>query len=217
MNDFKVITAPLPAGKTTTIIHGALAAGETRTVNFTLDCDSVLIALYVDALASGTMDLTVYTQTEDGHETAIISFPTVTGPTAELLMRKAAVAMSVIKVVCVTTGAATVDIRAKGLTAGETSVKILGSADWSVSTASITTVASQVVPSGLSDRNGLVIKNFNSTGILYVAETSGKATSAAGYPIGPGESLAFDLVAGQEIWGVASSGTIDVRLAEAGG
>lgn len=218
MSDFRTITVPLQPGKVTTLLRESGAAAGTRTVIFTLDSDSVLISLFVESIGAGTLKVDVYTQTEDGRDIKIIDFPSISGPTADLILKKPAVAMGVIRVVVVTTATATFEVRAKGLSAGETSVRILGANDWQVSQITITTAASILIAAALTDRSGLVIKNYSAAGgpTLFLAESLANATSVVGYPIGPGESLGMDLAAGESVYGVASSGTIDVRLAEAG-
>lgn len=208
--------SPVTPGKTVLIFRESSAAADTRTAIFSIDSDSVLVSLYVGLIASGTLDVTVYTVAEEGQETAIVSFPQILGPTTELLLKKSAVALSTIKIVVVTTGIASFDIRAKAIGSGESSVKIQGANDWQVSQTDIPAVATLVIPVSLTDRSGLVIKNFDAAADLYLAESAAKCTLAIAYPIGPGESLAMDLSAGQEVWGISSAGVIDVRIAEAG-
>lgn len=215
-SDIKTITTPLPAGKVTTLLRGPMAAG-TAEITFTLDCDSVLLSLYVGSITSGTITVNAYTQVEEGKETLILSFPVISAPTADLLLQKAAIAMGRVRVEVIATDACDIDVRAKGITAGETSVRIQGANNWQVSQIDIPSTPTLLIPTSLVDRSGLVFKNNSNTNVLYVAETSLKATTSIGYPIGPRESLAFDLAAGDEIWAVSDGADIDVRIAEAGG
>lgn len=205
-------TKPLPPGKTLVLLSGAVS--ENSEITFQLDADTVLFSLWVGDL-TGTLTVRAYTAAKAGEEIQVAEFPVLTTETGELLLRKAAVAMSTVVVRIDVTGSATIDLRAKGLGTGDASVKIQGASVWSVSKTTATTVASELVPATLTDRAGLVIKNFGAN-FLFVAETEAKATTAIGYPIGPGESLAFDLQAGQAIWGVSDVGSLDIRCAQAG-
>lgn len=210
-------TTPLPPGKVIPLIRRDSPEMGDYEITFQLDAETVLISLWVGSLASGSFNVTVYTSTKpgSGEEVEIISFPTVVGPTGELLLRKAAVALSTVIVRVSSTGLAVFDIRAKGLSAGQSSVKIEGAANWTVGQVSVSTAPAEIVPASLVDRSALVIKNF-STNFLYIAENAAKANSTIGYPLGAGESLAFDLQAGQAIWGAAGAGTIDVRSSQLG-
>lgn len=208
---------PLPAGKTAPLLRKDVAETGSWEIRFQLDAETILISLWVGSLSSGSFDVSVYTATgpDSGEEALIMAFPSLIGPSGELLLRKAAVSLSTVIVRITATGPATFDIRAKGLSSGAASTRIEGAATWTVGQVSVTTVPAEIVPASLVDRSGLVIKNF-STNFLYIAENAAKATSVIGYPLGAGESLAFDLQAGQSIWGAAGAGTIDVRSSQLG-
>lgn len=210
-------SSPLPPGKVLPLIRRSVAEEGSWEIKFQLDADTVLISLWVGELQSGTFDVSIYTSTgnSSGEEALIASFPQLTTTTSDLLLRKAAVALSTVIVRIIATGPAVFDVRAKGLGTGDSSVKIQGASVWSVGQVTVGIVPMEIVPATLTDRSGLVIKNFSSN-FLYVAETSAKANSTVGYPLGAGESLAFDLQAGQSIWGVANAGTVDVRSAQSG-
>ena len=102
------------------------------------------------------------------------------------------------------------------LPAGSGEFSLIGSANASVSQADVTGTAGVLIASSTTDRSGLVMKNNNTTGILYFAFTLANATTAIGYPLGPGEAMAMDVAAGQAVYAIASSGTIDVRIIQAG-
>jgi hypothetical protein len=189
----------------------------TKSIVFTSDSDALLFTLWVDSVSAGTFTVEIYTFTEDGKEVLILSFPAITGPTTELLLRKTAVSLSNIRVeVTQSTGTASFEVRARGLTAGEASSKISGQTEWSVTQAAVSTVVSSLVPISLTDRNGLVLKNAGSN-TVWIGEVAATAVSAVGWPLSPGESLAMDLKAGQSVWASTSVGTSDMRIAQAGG
>ena len=210
------IAGLLGEGKEIQLLDTTTAGAGSEEITFSIDAESVLLSLYVGSVA-GDLAVTAYTVGLDGQEIEIISFPTVSAPTAELLLRKAASTLQKVKVTCTYSGVASFNLRARGVAAGASSVKIEGAASFQVSQNSITTSAEALVPAALVDRSGILIINVNSSGTLWVAETLVKATAAAGAPVYPnGGSMAIDLAAGQALYGVASSGSIDVRIVELG-
>lgn len=209
------LAGPIAVGKTMTVFTTNATAAGSDSRDFSIESDSILVSLFVDSVG-GDLDVVVYTMTESGKELEIIRFPTISAPTVELLLKKAAAAMSRIRIEATYTDAATFEVRAKGITAGQTDVKISGAANFQVSQKTISTTAELLIPASLTDREGLVIKNFSGN-TLYIAETLAKAITGTAYPLSPGESLGMDLASGAELYAVADSGTIDVRIAEAGG
>jgi hypothetical protein len=209
-------TIPLPVGKTTPLLRVDQPTVGEWDIKFTLDADSVLLSLYVGSLASGSLTVTAYAVADEGKEVEIVTFPTITGPTANLLLRKAAVSLSIVRVHVASTGLATLDLRARGISAGETSVKIVGASELVTSQLTVGTSPVSLLASALTDRLGVVIRNWSTTDTVYVAETPLKATPGLGYPLGPGESLGLDLQAGQEVYGVADPTSADIRVMQAG-
>jgi len=190
------------------------AQTESRLMN--IDADSIQASLWVGSL-SGTLDVTIYTLTEDGKETSVISFPQVTAASGSLQIRKAAAIMSRIRVEVVASDAADFEVRIRGIGTGEASVRILAANEAKASQEDIGTgTPTLIVPAALNDRAGFVIKNNNSGAgeILYIGFTSGETTTTNGYPIGPQESLGVDVASGQEVYGLGTV-TIDARLLEA--
>jgi hypothetical protein len=204
---------PIPYGKTETIMTVQAAVSGSRTEYFHIESDSVLISLFADVV-SGTLDVTVYTLTEEGKEVVIINFPQLAAPTSDLLLKKAAAAMSRIKVVATYSGATTFEIRARSIGAGESSVKILGASQAKASQLTVGTSPTLLFPISLTDRAGMIVKNNGTSAILYLGYTVAEATTGNGYPIGPGESIGIDVGSGATVYGRAASGTIDVRLME---
>lgn len=204
----------LPRGKERLVIDETATTSGSKTVELGVDADTVIVSIFVTSV-SGDLDVSVGTKGGEG-EVEVISFPTVSSPTADLLIRKAAAIMDRLVITATYTDAVDYEVRVRGVGTGESSVRILGANEATASQTDISGV-DVLVPAALSDRAGLIVKNNNSTGILYVGFTASEATSGNGYPIGPGESLGMDVAAGQEVYAVASTGTIDVRLLEAGG
>lgn len=212
-----ITRGPIPLGKTVTIIDEISTGGSPgqQEIHASVESDSVLVSLFAEVV-SGTLDVSVYTLTEEGKETEVISFPQLTAPTSELLLKKAAVVMSRIKVVATYTGNSTFEVRARGINAGETSVKVLGASDGRASQITIATTPTLIIPVSLSDRAGLVIKNFSTSKTIYLGFTAGEATASNGYPLGPGEAMAMDVAAGVTLYAVSDSPSTDLRILEAG-
>lgn len=207
------IIGPIPHGKTETVMNLVTTSAGTRIEYFSVEADSVLISLFAEVV-SGTLDVSVYTLTEEGKELQVITFPTLNAPTSELLLKKAAAVMSRIKVVATYSGASTFEVRARAIGAGETSVKILGASQAKASQLTVGIIPTPLFPVSLTDRAGMIVKNNGTTAILYIGYSIAETASGIGYPIGPGESLGIDLGSGSTIYGRASTGTIDVRLME---
>jgi hypothetical protein len=160
----------------------------------------------------------VYTLTDVGKELLLFSFPTITAGTTNLLLKKAGVSMQRFRVEATYTGVCQYEVHVRAVEgAGESSVRILGAGEWRTSQATVTTTASLLIAAALTDRNGVVIKNWSSSNSLFLAETSAKATSALGYPLAPKDAIAMDIAAGAAIYAVAGTGTVDVRIGESGG
>lgn len=208
-------TLPLPVGKTVPLLRVTTPEQNSWEIKFTLDADSVLLSLWVGSLGAGTLTATAYAVAEEGKEVEIISFPVINSPTTNLLLRKAAVALSNIRIMLVATGPVTLDLRARGISAGETSVRIESASDILTSQLTVSTTSLSLLGSALTDRNGVVVRNWGSL-TLYLGETAVAANPTTGYPIGAGESMAIDIQAGQEIYGATALGSTDVRIMQAG-
>ena len=206
-------------GVTCTLIDGTCSAGETINKEFMLNegTESILLSLFAETVGD-TLDVTVYTLTEEGKEVEVISFPQLTTPTTNLLLRRAATGMQRFRVeaTCGAGGSSTFEVRAKGLTAGELSVNIQGADDWRVDNSTVTSTVALLIASSLTDRNGLLIRNANFSGaeILRVAETEAKLLAGTYASVLPGESIQPDLQAGNEVWAQSSGADIRVEIVE---
>lgn len=215
-------TTPLQAGAQARIFVMSPTAAGTQTAVVTTEADTILISLFAGSV-SGTLDVNVYNvvgpaQTGGAVRRALaFSFPQLTATTADLLLRRGAVTTEQVEIEVVYSGPCEFEIWARAIYAGSTDTKILGAASLRVSQVTVTTTPVILIPASLNDRSGIVIKNWSTTTDLFVGESAAKATSAVGYPLAARDGLAIDLAAGQAIWGVAGSGTVDVRLGESGG
>lgn len=204
---------PIALGKTCLVMDVVDTAANTVIKEFSIESDSVLVSFFAES-TSGTITVTVDTLTENGKTLTVITFPSITSASTELLLKKAAAVMSRIRVTAVYTDAATFEIRARGISAGELSVSILGASSGEAKQKDISSAAN-IIPSALTDRQGLIVRNNNTSGVLFIGYALAQATSAIGYPLNPGEAMGIDLQSGEELFGVASTGTIDTRIMEA--
>ncbi len=214
MSSVKMWPGSLPQGKEKLLIDKAPTAAGTDIAEIGIDADTVIISLFVSSL-SGDLDIVVDTLAGSGDIT-VINFPTISAPTTNLFIKKAAAIMDKIRVTATYTDAVDYEVYVRGVGTGEASVRILGSNDAEASQTDIGTSATIIIPAALTDRSGLIIKNNDSSANLFIGYTALEATLANGYPIGPGESIGIDIASGQELFGIASAGTIDVRIMEAG-
>lgn len=207
----------LDTGKEIQVMDVAVLGAGTTIQAFNIDAESVLLSLYVSSV-TGDLNVTAYTTGLTGEEVAIIEFPTVSAPTTELLLRKAASTLQKIRVVATYTGAVSFNLRARGVSAGAASVKVEGASGFRVSKKTVNTTPAAIVPTSLNDRTSIHIINIDPSATLWVAETSGKATPTDGAPIySNGGNLTVDLAAGSTVYGSVASGSIDVRIIETQG
>lgn len=210
-------SSPLPLGKTLRVAREAPSGAFTRSWTFIPESDAVLVSLYVISV-SGTLDLAIWTQTEDGKDILRTSFPTISSPTTNLVLKKGTDIISQVRLELTTSGAAEFEIYAKAVPAAEASIRVLGADTATATQTDITTTPSLLVPVSLSDRSGLIIKNNNSLGgsTLYIGFSPLETAPTTGYPITAQESLGMDLSAGVSLYARSSAGTSDIRILQAG-
>jgi len=177
--------------------------------------DAVLVSLFA-ASVSGTLDVNVYAGT-DGKEALLFSFPQLSAATSNLLLRRSSITPSTIRIEVIYSNAAEYTIMAKAVSAGSSDTKILGADSFRVSKSTVNTTAAVLIPAALTDRSGLVIKNWSTTQTVYLGESAGTAVAAVGYPLAPRDALAMDVAAGVEVYASSDVNGADVRIAESGG
>lgn len=201
-------------GKTLSLADVSLTGSGSHFVDFTLHASTVLMSVFVRSV-SGTVTVRCHTFTQPNEQTEVLAFPTVSAPTSELLLKKAAVALANCKLEIQHTGACELQVVAKGLGAGELNVKLIGAATATARSVTVTNTAALIVPASLVDRSGLLIKNLSSA-VVYIGFTASEATASNGYPLAQDDTLSIDLAAGQAVYAIrANAGTSDLRLIEA--
>lgn len=185
--------------------------GSTRT-------DSILVSLWVPTVTSGTLEVVIYTLSDTGKEVDIITFPPISAGTTSLLLRKSAVTLQRFRIEATYTGIVEYEVYVRAISgAGESSARILGSSNWAVSQLTVGTTATELVPAALTDRSGIVVKNWSSTATVYIAESMANAQVSIGYPLAPRDALALDIAAGASVWAISDTPGADMRLGQAGG
>lgn len=207
----------LETGKTILVMGESPSGAGSLSRIFTLDSDTFQTSLFVSSI-SGSLTVTLSTITGEGKEKEVITYSGVTSPSVELDLKKAATAMGIIKATAVFTGACSFELRAKGLSSGETSAKIQSANVARATKIIVPTPGKILLNAALSDRKGVIIRNWSSTTTVYLGFTLAEANPNNGYPLKPQEALAIDIGAGAELYGdIQNAGTVDVRIIEAGG
>lgn len=208
---------PLTQGKEIPIIEEAVTSAGVTEQTIVIDADTVLISVQATQV-TGSLVIEAFTETAEGQSVSVLTFPTITAPTTELLLREPTTSqvMQRLRIRATYTGACTFKIRARGLGRGQSNIRIQGNDSWRASQIDVGTSPTLVIPAGLTDRQGLVVRNWSSTITIYVGASAAEATVANGYPIDAKAALGLDLQAGAAVYAVADSGTADIRLLEAG-
>jgi hypothetical protein len=206
----------LQAGGQERIIGETTTGAGTTVREGSIKSDSLLATLWVGSV-TGDLQVTLYTLTQEGREVELFSFPLVVSGTTNLLLKKSGVSLQRFKVVATYSGVADYEVYIRAIEgAGESSVRIVSSGSLVTSAVSISTTPSILLSSTLGDRNGVTIKNYSGGGTLFISESMAKLP-AQSWPLGLGEVWSLDVQAGVTLYGVSSSGIINVRVAEAGG
>lgn len=205
----------LPRGKEVRVLNIDSTVAGVSTEEIGIDSDSVLVSVFCDSTA-GDLDVLVETTTDVGQDVPIIVFPTISGPTTNLVIKKAALSMDRIRITATYTGACKFSVRVRGIGNGETTAITQGQANASAEQHDVGTTTTELVSAVLYDRAGFVIKNFSAYSILYIGFTAAEAVVGTGWPLVPGEALACDVAAGQSIFAVSDTGIVDARVLIAG-
>ena len=227
----KTHTNPLLPGKELEVIKLSETAGGSREIHFKTEADTILASLQA-SIVSGTVSVEFFTEgdSEDtpGNRVSIIQFPTLSAPTDELLLRKAASTLNKIRVVITWTGEATLSIYAKGISVGETTVNIAGAGGADNYGIAMDTTPRLLIPVALIDQNNVSIVNNSTAGgaTLYVGfkptitatstATPGTTDDNAATPVPPGGSIGLNVTAGLTVYALTDAGIADVRVIQLG-
>lgn len=217
MADLATLLGPVDQGRTILALDENWTGPDSKSTTVLITSDSVLVSVWVESITGGSLTVTGTTITEEGKEFEIISFPPILAHTTQLLLRKASLALSKIRLTAVTTGPCDFQVHVKGISIGETSTKIAGSAFATAIPYIATSTPAILVPATLQDRAAVQILNNGPSGTLYIGFTPAEASPGNGYPIGVGGYWSGDLAAGGLIYASTSGPAIDVRTIQAFG
>jgi hypothetical protein len=195
-----------------------IGAGVT-TKEVALSTDSLLVTLYVSSVTSGSIIVKAYAVAgdDDGEQSgALFTFPTITAPTTDMLLKAGALATQRVRIEVTYTGICSYEIHVRAINGGASVTKILGSESLRFLSTTVGTSVIALIPAALTDRSGIVIKNWSTTQTVYLGATIGEATSSNGYPLAPKDGLSLDVAAGVAIYAVSDAAGADIRIAEAG-
>lgn len=109
--------SPIPPGKTFPVLKGSPTSAGSADYKFGIDADGILVSVFVP-LVTGAVNVIVDTLGDDGSERRVITFPSITSPTAELVFKTAVNILSTIRVTVTYTGSCEYQIRARGIGRG---------------------------------------------------------------------------------------------------
>lgn len=110
------VGSPLPVGKTFNVLKNSTSQAGEDVHEFGVDADGILISVVVTSVI-GTVDVKVDTLGKDD-ERRVITFPSISSPTAEPVIRTAVNILSTIRVTVSYTGSCNYHIRARGISRG---------------------------------------------------------------------------------------------------
>lgn len=207
----------LKQGLQEVLLKEAPTSAGTTVKDFSIQSDAALFLLWVNSVADNiTVD--VYSILDDGSkETLILSFPKITSPSIEISQKRTGTVSTRLRVKVTYAAACNYELSVRAVATGSSDTRILGGATLKVSKKTVNSVTSLLVPASLVDRAAIAIKNWSSSGTIYVAETVAKANQNNGWPIGPKDALGLDIQAGVELYATAVDGPCDIRIIESGG
>ena len=112
--------SPLPEGKTLPLLDTVKAGADTEVVNFTLDSNGLLLAVYVESITSGQLTVIAETVGEDGQVAEVITFNPFTSNSTQLEFKTAVNMLSRVRVTAICTGACQYRVWARGIGRGGT-------------------------------------------------------------------------------------------------
>jgi hypothetical protein len=112
--------SPLPEGKTLPLLDVVKSGADTDIVNFAIDANGILLAVYVEQITSGQLTVIAETIGEDDKVREVITFPAFTAVTTQLEFKTAVNLLSRIRVTATCTGGCQYRIWARGIGRGGT-------------------------------------------------------------------------------------------------
>lgn len=207
----------LKQGLQEVLLKEAPTSAGTTVKDFSIQSDAALFLLWVNSVADNIF-VEVYSILDDGSkETLLLSFPKITAPSTEISQKRTGTVSTRLRVKVTYAAACNYELSVRAVATGSSDTRILGGASLKVSKKTVNSVTSLLVPASLVDRAAIAIKNWSTSGVVWVAETQAKANQNNGWPIGPKDAIGLDIQAGVELYASAVDGPCDVRIIESGG
>lgn len=207
----------LKQGLQEVLLKEAPTSSGTTVKDFSIQSDAALFLLWVNSVADN-ISVEVYGILDNGNkEVLLLSFPKVVAPTIEVLQKRTGTVPTRLRVKVTYDAACDYELSVRAVATGSSDTRILGGATLKVSKKTVNSVTSLLVPASLVDRAAIAIKNWSTSGTIYIAETQAKANQNNGWPIGPKDALGLDIQAGVELYATAVDGPCDIRIIESGG
>lgn len=198
------------------IIEEAPTAGGTKVETFSIHSGSVMVSVFARTV-DASLQVTIYTYGDNEDEDLeIITFPALSAPTTNMLLKKSSLTLNKIKVVVTYTGACDYTILARGIESADSTVSIAGANSASASQKDVGVTALELIPASLLDRKGLILRNNSETAIVYIGYTEAEATIANGFPLYAKDAIPVDVEAGVDVWAISTEAATDIRIMEAG-
>jgi hypothetical protein len=207
----------LKTGLQEIVLRASPVSGGTITKDLSIQSDAALFLLWVNSTA-GDITVEIYGILDaDGREVLLATFPKINTPSTEISQKRTGTSPTRLRVKVIHTDACDFELAARAVSTGSSDTRILGGASLKVSKKTVNSSPTLLVPSSLVDRTAIAIKNWSSSGTIYIGETIAKANINNGWPIGPKDALGLDIQAGVELYATAVDGPCDIRIIESGG
>lgn len=208
--------------------HGAIEAGRSRTVIretkasagvtkeiVSILAEGALISLYVNSVM-GSLNIAVYTLTDEGKRQKLFDFPQINVATPELVIKTVSPTLNLLELECTYSGACDYEVVIRGISSGQVSTRLISPGSISSKQSIVGTSPAVLIPATTETRNAVIIKNLAAAGTIYLGGTISEANTATGFPLTVGESLVIDIAGGQAVYAIGTSVGMDIRYMEAG-
>lgn len=206
--------ASVEAGRTLTAVKEAPTAAGVTSKLVSISSEGALISLFVNSIM-GSLNIAVYTLTEDGKRQKLFDFPQINTSTPELVIKTVSPTLQLIELECTYNGPCDYEIHVRGISSGQVSTKILAPGTLSAKRVLHGTIPEVLIPATTENRSSVLIKNL-SNGTLFIGGTLAEANTATGFPVASGESIVIDIAGGQAVYAIGTNVGMDIRYMEAG-
>lgn len=203
------------AGRSILAIKEATASAGVTSKVVSIASEGALISLYVNSIM-GSLNIAVYTLTEEGKRQKLFDFPQINTSTPELVIKTISPTMNLIEIECTYNGPCNYEVHVRGISSGQVSTRIVAPGTLSSKRVLASTIPAVLIPATTESRSSVLIKNIAANGVVYLGGSLAEANSATGFPVGAGESIVIDIAGGQAVYAVGTNVGMDIRYMEAG-